>query len=269
MRSIALHIDDDDCLDAKLQVALDLARSFDGHVGCLQAVRYDIGVPGDLTGVMAAQIIPELRKAADKLRSRIEQRLAGEDVAWSWVQEDGLAAEILISRSGLFDLIVVGCCDPVSRTSSSLPGEVAVRARTPILLVPPETRGFDPSRPAVVAWDGSPEACRSLRAATPLLAHAERVILATVSRSTDERAFDLPAIEGAEYLSRHDIACEMVELPAENRTVGQVLGAAAAARGAAYLVMGAYGRMRLTEMIWGGVTRELFARPPLPIFACH
>jgi nucleotide-binding universal stress UspA family protein len=51
--------------------------------------------------------------------------------------------------------------------------------------------------------------------------------------------------------------------------VAEVLSEAAAARDAACLVMGAYGRMRLTEMIWGGVTRELFARPPLPILASH
>ena len=269
MRSILLHIDDDDCLDAKLQVALDLARSFGGHVECLQAVPYEIGVPGDLYGTMAAQILPELRGAADRLRQRIEPRLAGEDVAWSWLHEDGPAVEKLIDRSGLSDVIVVGCCAPASRAPSDLPGELAIRARTPILLVPREARGFDPARPALVAWDGSPEACRALRAATPLLARAERVILATVAERSDEQRFDLPATEGAEYLSRHDIACEMVELPAEDRPVGQVLAGAAAARDAGYLVMGAYGRMRLTERIWGGVTRKLFAHPPLPIFACH
>jgi len=269
MRSILLHIDDDDCLDAKLQVALDLARSFGGHLECLQAVPYEIGVPGDLYGTMAAQILPELRHAAAGLRQRIEPRLAAEDVAWNWLQEDGPAAEKLIGRSGLSDVIIVGCCDPVSRSSSALPGEIAIRGRTPILLVPHEARSFDSNKPALVAWDGSPEACRALRAAVPLLARAERVILATVAERSDERDFDLPATQGAEYLSRHDIACEMVELPSENRSIGQVLAGAAAAREAAYIVMGAYGRMRLTEMIWGGATRALFAHPPLPIFACH
>jgi nucleotide-binding universal stress UspA family protein len=33
--------------------------------------------------------------------------------------------------------------------------------------------------------------------------------------------------------------------------------------------MGAYGHSRLRETIWGGVTRELFSKPPLPILACH
>lgn len=270
MRSILLHIADDDCLEARLQVALDLARSMDGHVTCLQATSYEFILPGDFYGTGAAEMIVSLGEAADALRERLEARLAGEDVAWSWQQETGPAEERLIARSGLSDVIVVGCCDPVSRSSASLPGTVVARARTPILLVPPEATALDCTGTALVAWDGSPEACHALRAARPLLARAERVILASVEDEPPERrAFDLPPVEGAEYLSRHGIACEMVELPAGGRPVADVLGEAAAERDAAYLVMGAYGRMRLTEMIWGGVTRALLTRPPLPILACH
>ena len=270
MRSILLHIEDDDCLDARLQVALDLARSFRGHIECLQTVPVDIGLPGDLYGVMATEVLPKLREAADRLRDRIEPRLVGADVAWSWLFEEGLAVETLIERSRLSDVMVLGSCNGhLVRAPSDLAGETTVRVRTPILLVPPTARGLDPDRPALVAWDGSPQACRAARAATPLLARASQVILATVGDRSDEPPFDLPPAEGAEYLARHDIPCEIVQLPPKGRSIGQVLAHAAAARDVAYLVMGAYGRMRVTERIWGGVTREMFANPPLPIFACH
>lgn len=269
MRSILLHIADDACLEARLQVALDLARSLEGHLTCLQATPYEFVLPGDFYGVGAAEIVVSMGKTADALRQRVEARLAGEDIAWSWQQEGGPAEELLIEQCGLSDLVVVGCSDPVSRFSAKLPGRVVARSRTPLLVVPPDATGLDCTRSALVAWDGSPEACRALRAAVPLLAHARAVVLASVEEQKKETRFDLPATEGAEYLSRHDIACEMVELPAEDRSIGQVLAGAAAARDAAYLVMGAYGHARLTEMIWGGVTRELFAHPPLPIFACH
>lgn len=269
MRSILLHIHDDECLEARLQVALDLGRSFGGHLDCLHATPFEVEVPGDLYATMAAQILPEIRRASDALRERVEQRLAGEHVAWSWIQEDGLAAERIIGRSGLSDVIVVGSCDPYSEGPSDLPGAIAIRARTPVLIVPRAVDGFDCSRPALVAWDGSPEACRALRAATPLLARSQQVLLLTVARDSDERRFDLHPTQGAEYLSRHGIGCEVVERLADNRPIAQVLAEAAAQSGAAFMVMGAYGHTRLTEMIWGGVTRELFARPPLPIFACH
>lgn len=269
MRSILIHIDDDACLKARIQVALDLARSFDGHVTCVQAIPFVVGMPGDLYGTMAAQMLPELREAADKLRAKIEGDLANEDVSWSWVQEDGPAVDRLLQFTNLSDVVIVGCCDPVSKGYAPLPGDLAIRSRTPVLIVPPKVVGFDTRGPALVAWDGSPEACRALRAAVPLLARSQSVTLATVTEKS-ERAFDLPPTSGAEYLSRHGIPCEIVEFPAV-KSIAQVLTDAAMVRDAAYLVMGVYGHARLVETLFGGVTRELLAHPPvpLPILAFH
>lgn len=269
MRSILLHIHDDDCLEARLQVALDLARSFGGHVTCLQAMPFELGVPGDLYGSMAAQLLPEIREQAEALRQRLEARMASEDVAWDWVQEDGLAAEQLLRRCGLGDVIVLGSCEPLRKKGpSALVGDIVLRARTPVLAVPPHATRFDSAGPVVVAWDGSPEASRALRSALPLLAKASSVTLVSVLAAGDDTDLALP-VEGAEFLSRHGIASELTDMPAGDGSVAQALGRAAAAREASCLVMGAYGHSRLLETIWGGVTRELFADPPLPIFACH
>jgi nucleotide-binding universal stress UspA family protein len=264
-----LHIDDDDCLTARIQVALDLARAFNGHVSCVQAIPFVIGMPGDFYGGMAAELVPALREEADKLRARIEAELANEDVSWNWVQNDGPAVERLLQFANLSDIAVVGCCDPLRKDYAPLPGDLAIRARTPVLVVPPKTTGFDTRAPALIAWDGSPEACRALRAATPLLACSQAVTLATVREKSD-RAYDLPPTDGAEYLARHGITCEIVEFPAA-KPIGQVLTDAAMVRGAGYLVMGAYGHARIVETVFGGVTRALLAHPPvpLPILACH
>jgi len=267
MRSILLHIFDDD-LKAKTQVALDLARAFDGHLTCLQAVPYEYGVPGDIYGAVVADLLPAIRESADALRERVEAQLAVEDVAWSWDYHDGTAQDHLLRQSSLNDIIVVGCHEPFRKGPSTLAEVLALRARTPIMLVPPKSNGLNYGGMAMVAWNGSPESGRALKAAVPLLAKARSVVLATVTEESPE-GFDLPAVEGAEYLSRHDIACSMVELPREGRSVCEVLAEAARAREAAYLVMGAYGAPRLVEAVLGGVTREFFTRPPVPILTCH
>lgn len=268
MRSILLHIADDEGLEARTQVALDLARAFDGHLACLQAVPYEYGVPGDFYGGMLADLVPILREAAEKLRERCERRLAPEDVVWSWNHEDGRALEHVLRASALSDVVVVGSREPLSEAPSLLVGELATRMRTPMLIVPEHVNGLDCSGTAVVAWNGSAEASRALKAAVPLLAKARSVLLASVIDERD-REFDLPSVEGAEYLSRHGISCEMTEFPLRHGTAGKVLADVAAGREAAYLVMGAYGRARLVETVLGGVTRELFANPPLPIFTSH
>lgn len=269
MRSILVHVADDDTLDPRMQVALDLARAFDGHLSFLQPVPYEYGVPGDYYGALVVDLIPQLREAADRLRERCERRLHAEDVSWNWEREDGPALEHVLRRSALSDLVVVGSREPVSRAPSLLASQLATRSRAPLLLVPEHVgSGLNPAGPAVVAWNGSAEASRALKAAVPLLARARSVVLASV-RDEAEREFDLPAVAGAEYLSRHGIACEMTEFPLDERSVAEILADVAARREAAYLVMGTYGHARLVETVLGGVSRELVARPPLPILACH
>lgn len=268
MRSILLHIRDDDCLEARLQVAIDLARGFDGHLTCVQALPVTLGMPGDLYG-MADQLLPDIRASANALCQRLKARLAIEGVAWNWIQEDGLAAEHLLRRCGLSDVAVLGSCDPLGKGPSRLVGDVVLRAETPIMIVPPEIDHLDCSGSAVVAWDGSLEASRALRGALPLLRKASAVVLVTISGASGDTSIGLPPTDGAEYLSRHGIACDMRELPVTDGSVSWTLVTAAAEAEASYLVMGAYGHARLLETVFGGVTRELFAAPPVPILACH
>lgn len=268
MRSILLHIADDECLEARTQVALDVTRAFEGHLSCLQAVPYEYGVPGDFYGAVVADLLPVLREAAEKLRDRCEQRLSAEDVAWSWNCEDGRAYEHLMRASALNDLVVVGSREPMSKASSLLARELGTHLQTPMLLVPPHVNGLNCAGAAVVAWNGSVEASRALKAAVPLLAKAKSVLLASVVDEANGE-FNLPAIEGAEYLSRHGIRCEMAEFKDQDRSVANVLTDVATQREASFLVMGAYGHSRFVETVVGGVTREIFAQPPLPIFTAH
>jgi nucleotide-binding universal stress UspA family protein len=268
MRSILLHIAADDGLEARTQVALDLTRTFGGHLTCLQAVPYLYGQPGDVYGAYVADLLPIIREGAAKMRQSAESRLAGEDVVWSWVDEDGPADEQLLRHSSLNDLLVIGCREPLQTGASTLAGKLALKARTPIMVVPEHAKGLDCSAAALVAWNGSAEAAHALKAAVPLLARASSVVLARIGGEWPDTR-ELPVSGGAEYLSRHGISCEITDFPDEAGSVAQALGKAAAAREAAYLVMGAYGVPRLVETMFGGVTREFFTFPPLPIFTCH
>jgi nucleotide-binding universal stress UspA family protein len=270
MRSILLHVHNDPCLEARLQVSLDLARAFGGHVSCLQVRPFDFLVPGDFYGTLAAEMVPALREDADKLRQELAGRLEREDVVWDWRQEDGLAIDYLLQASAVSDVVVLGAIDPAGggKAPSRLAGGVAIRSRTPVLIVPETVRSFDAGGTALVGWNGSIEAAHALKAALPLLQSARSVVLAKVA-GEEPRWLEISATEGAEYLSRHGVECEIVELPLEGGSAAKVLACAAAAREAAYLVVGAYGHARVVETVFGGVTRELLAEPPLPIFTAH
>lgn len=269
MRSILLHIDDDPCLDARIRVALDFARTFDGHLTCLQVIPYEFGIPGDYFGTMAVQFYPVIRENAEKFAQVIKLRLAKEDVRWDWVCKDGLAQDHLLAHAGLSDVIVMGACaETRSGTAySRLAAEVAVAAATPVMLVPEKCKGLDASVPAAVAWNGSPEASRALRAAVPLLRQSSEVFLLTVTGEVPE--FDLSAVEGASFLSRHGIEFKVVELPLSSESIRDTLVHAAQIRKAGWIAMGAYGHTRFRERILGGVSRSMMSGPELPILMAH
>lgn len=271
MRSILLHARRDDCFESRLQVALDVARQFDAHLTCLQAVSFDVAVPGDLYGTVIAEMIPVIRDAAQEFRGQVEQRLAKEDVRWSWAEEFGVEESYLLEYAALSDLVVVSAAPSElgSRGPSPLVGSLAIHSRTPLLVVPNNQPGLSVGGPALVAWNNSAEASRALKAAVPLLSRASSVSLAIVAEEKADPEYEIPPLRGVEYLARHGIEAEIVELTPSSEGIAVTLEEAAELRGAGYLVMGAYGHSRLRQMLFGGVTRRLLTQPGLPLFLAH
>jgi len=270
MKSVLLHIQDDEGLEARLQSALAIVRAASGHLSCLQVTPTNVfgGVDVVGAGYVMADILKQLEEQEAALRSRIEARLNKEDIAWSYDQQTALPSEALVDAGALADLIVV---DRFAHSQSpyrlgSILGHLLQSSHTPLLICPNDGNNFDPLGAAVVAWNGSFEAANALRAALPLLKQASSVHIVMVE---DDKHYDFPPLGASEYLSRHEVRSELVReskgtLPVEGRIV-----AAARELGACYLVMGAYGHSRAREFLFGGVTRGLLKDCPIPIVAAR
>ena len=272
MKSILLHIDDDPCMEARLQVAMDIARACDGHITCLQSVSFEIFAPGDFYGAAMAAAIPQIREAAEALRAKIEADLANEDVAWEWRFLYGMAEQRLLEQAPLHDVIVIGPHDigeHEARGPSAMAGALAIRAPVPVLVVPGDCKRLDLRAPMMVAWNGSAESAVALRAATGLLALSDNVTLASVTEKDARERVGFPVTEAARYLSRHGIEAEVVEIPHGSASVADTLMLAARMRECGLLVMGAYGHSRLAELLMGGVTRKLLSDPEIPVLIAH
>lgn len=269
MKTILLYANEDAGFESRLQAALDVARAFDAHVSCLQVTPFDAFIMGDpFGGVYALPIVVEaVREAEDKHRSRIEQRLQAEGVNWDWSRYDGAPAQVVADRSRLADLIVLSLPDGDQGYDGPLAivGDVALHTRAPVLAVPQSSRSFDCLAPALIAWNGAPEAAHALRLTLAMLGKAGQVHLVTVA---EEKA-DFPAIDAAQYLARHGIECEVHEWPADGRRTADALADAARVLGAGCIVMGAYGHSRLHESVLGGTTRDLLKRGDIPLILAH
>jgi nucleotide-binding universal stress UspA family protein len=272
MRSILLYVHDDAGLEARLQVALDLCRALDGHLSCLQATPYDLGVAGDFYYPVTAQLASQLEQEAKDIGQRLETRLANEDVRWDWIRTSGLAQFQIPRIAPLHDLLVIGSTDPlgIPDRPSKLVSDLVSQIRLPVLNIPSSVNSLHPDSTAVVAWNGSPEAAHALRAAIPLLIRAANVQILTVREQEGDEKFDMPPTGAAKYLARHGVEARIVELPhAAGSSIAEILLDAAEKRNAAYMVMGAYGHSRLRERILGGVTREMLSAPSIPLFLYH
>lgn len=265
MKAVLLHIFEDDGLDSRLAVALDVCRAHDAHLSCVYVTPYAAYVGLDpMGGVFASgPIVQSLRDAEDKCRSRIEARLAHEDVRWDWQSYDGDPAQTLVSVSALADLLIVSQAGGAKGGTSTLPlvDAVAVNGGCPVLVVPQGTTRFDATAPIVVGWNDSEEAARAIRETLPALRLAEQVVLVSVG----EEDAVYPQTEACTYLARHGIRSDLRPVPQTAGPADAVLLDVAEELGASAVLIGAYGHSRLRETLLGGVTRRLVTQSPLPV----
>lgn len=163
----------------------------------------------------------------------------------------------------LSDLVVLG---PV-QAAGDLAADLLLRARAPVLVARPGLR-LKPMT-AAVAWDGSLCAGRAVKAALPLLAKAERVILMQQPDAIPEArraAADLGRL--ADYLGRHGLDIVTESVPGDEDK-GETLLEALRCTSADVLVCGAYGHSRLAETVLGGVTRSVLKAAFPSAFLCH
>ncbi|WP_165357170.1 universal stress protein [Sphingosinicella sp. CPCC 101087] len=270
MKSVLLYANRDPGLESRFQAALDVTRLFGGHLTCLQVTPYDSFIMGDPFGGVYAlpTVIEQVQKAAGTHREEVEGRLRGEGISWDWLPFDGAPGQLIVDRARLCDLIVLSRPEQEGaqgQVAQSIAAEVLVHARSPVLAVPPASRGIDALGAAMVAWDGSLEASHALRLTLPMLLKASAVNIVTVTEGQRE----FPATDAARYLARHGVEPELLEWPAEGRSTAAALGAAATSLSAAYVVMGAYGHTRLREAFLGGATRDMLRDAPVPLLMAH
>jgi nucleotide-binding universal stress UspA family protein len=269
MKAILLFANEDDALESRMQVGLDLARAFEGHLTCFQVTPFGAFISADPFGGMYVLpgVLEKLGEEEDAHRARTEAKLGREGISWDWVLRDGQAAQMLVDHSRLTDLVVLSLPSVGRRANGplSVSADVALHARSPVLAVPPGMTSLDCSGVAVVAWNGSTEASHALRFALPILRLARSVHIVTVT----EDAAAYPATDASHYLALHGIGSELHQRPPHEEEVAHVMLAAATELGASYIVMGAYGHSRIREAVLGGATGGMFERSHLPLLVAH
>lgn len=259
MRSILVTADRGITLDDRVETALSLAREFDGHVTCQIATPFaELALWEPFGGAaITAEAINAVREADEQLATRLDARLARQDVAFDVIVVDEGRASGIAGAARFADVIVTTLEDPALE-------EIVLGTHSPVLAVPKGQPLLTLDVPVLIAWDGGQESAAALRASVPLLASTGAIHVLTVR----EKADSFPAADAAEYLSRHGIHAECHEVE-RHGSVAATIEAKAAELGVGLIVMGLFGKSRLRELLLGGVSRALLDRAQVPLLLAH
>ncbi len=185
----------------------------------------------------------------------------------SWDSVEGYGPDVVSRRGGGYDIIVLGrpAGGPSNLDLLSVEAALFITGR-PVLIVPQEAPAAIGEK-VLIGWNRSGPAARAFHTAKSLLLErAKRVRLLSVTTGAKQGP---PAEDICNNLAWHGIQAEIRELSPDYRSIGEVLLAEASAIGADLLVMGAYSRSRLRQLILGGVTQHVLTRAPIPVFMAH
>lgn len=269
IKTMLFHVQIDRGLSDRVQVALSLARAFGAHLHLLHVTPIEAYTMADsFNTLVSADVIGVLEQEAAKLREKLEQQLANEDVSWDYEEVTGALLPHLVQRAALSDLVLTGRnpSELEFGPAITLLGDMLHRVRAPLFVIGDDAREVDPFGPAMVAWNGSYEAADALRSAVPLLKLASQVRVITVEEPKDYR---FPSTGALEYMSRHGIHAELVVRPRIDESIEEELLEQAAADRASYIVMGGYSHARAGEFLFGGVTRSLLKKCPVSLVMAH
>lgn len=260
MRSILLFADRSPAMPARLETALSLARMTNGHVSVLvdtPVTRY-VSMDPMGGGYVASEALHQALAADDSHAQAIEERLSAGDVPFDIMRSEAEPVDAIAAAAKLADIVVI------SRVSD-LAGDIVLTCGTPVLVVGEDSPTAFPVSRACVAWDGGNEAAAALRGAAPILSLCESVDVVTVA----EKPRGFPPTEAVRYLSRHGVQAQLHEVPRAGSTE-ECLASTVSKLGAQVLVMGAYGKSRMREYLFGGVTRYLLEMASGPaLFMAH
>jgi len=224
---------------------------------------------------MWAEVLAEARKGFAKEKTALEARVRKSDrsiVVRELLVASALAATEAAVQARHADLsIMIRPCGslPTGDRSAVFEGVLFGSGR-PVMLVPDDWKGKTIGKRVVVAWNGKREAARALADAIPLIETAEEIYLITIDAKPGiDGVGPAPGADIAAHLARRGLKVELRNLDGLGRDVADTLIAGARAVDADLLVMGGFGRARLSEWAFGGVTRDMVAKAPLPVFMSH
>lgn len=276
-RSIFVHNDDSPDTERRIDIATRLATVYPAELVGAYVVP-GFSPPPFASAMMASEIaqrsrqdtIDRARAAEARFRDAGDKAGIGK-LTWRTPKGDPFDATVLEAR--YCDLTVLGQPShdhPDAAFNAELANAVLMLSGRPVLFVPFVGIERTIGERILIAWKDSRESARAVADALPFLKDAKKVHALAVTAEHDESRRELLSDQQlSEFLARHGVEATVKRIVAPDIDAGELLLSQAADIGADLIVMGGYSRPRITQLVWGGVTRLMLSSMTVPVLMSH
>jgi nucleotide-binding universal stress UspA family protein len=201
-------------------------------------------------------------------RSRIDVHdvpTPSQGVTASWHEAEGRALKRILQHARHSDLVVVGRASKANGLPGDFIEELLVGCGRPVLIAN-STAQPTLTGTVMVCWNETPESARAMSAAMPYLTRANRVVVVTVAEG--EEPTDMMA-DVVRQLAWNGVCAETRVITKHVAAIPDELASAARDCGADLVVMGAYGRSRMRELLFGSCTHAVIRGADRPVLLMH
>jgi nucleotide-binding universal stress UspA family protein len=270
---VLIHLRRIDAMTPAVRVGLALAARLEAWTTGIHVVAV---APAAFASPEAVALqVHEAEGMVDEAKARSgwwREELARRSLEGEWQVAQGETVDVLCHAARWNDLVVVERpqLNPDAPTGWGLVSRTVFGSSAPVVVVPDTATGDTAGTRIAVAWNRSREATRAIHGAMPLLRRAERVFV--LEGEPVENPFGLrrlPELDLRAWLERHGVSAEFRAFKPPPKERGAALLEAARAETCDLIVMGAWGHSRITELVLGGTTRQVFQSSDLPLLVAH
>lgn len=263
--------------DALLDAALALARAQGAHLLGLYVIPAPTVYPA-----VGPYVVPEVfdgltrffEEQSRRMRSKFETAVSRGGASGQWLELRALGPTLAESVSELgrtADLLLVSDVNREGRTGVEFEflENVILGAGRPVLILPRSGELRLEGGLIVCGYNGSKEAARAIDGALPLLLRAKEVMLLWIDPPEGAGGASGSAGLMVDSLRRHGATARFEAMESKGANPAAAVLSEARGRGAAAVVMGAYGHSRIREFVLGGATRHALSSIAIPLLMSH
>jgi nucleotide-binding universal stress UspA family protein len=271
-KDVVVFLEEEAGRSHRLAFAAALARRWQAHlIATFVVQRLELDphagfAVGEALSSMLRKHQAEVTEAVAQAREEFDALVERRSFTGEWRVSENEVGEALMLHARHASLAIVG--PPARRmhdmTTLSLSEDMIFASGRPTLLLPIDWPAERIGQRIVIGWNASREAVRAIADAMPFLVQADKVHLVVVPDAKIRGLYGAdPGTDMAQHLARHGVTVNLDQCGGED--AGEVLLDRCRAVDADMLVVGAVGRARISEFVFGGATRTVLGAANLPI----